>query len=87
MWRGYEYCLGQYGLAICNEWIIRGYNDTCYGKISIEMNKFQDTGAPPWIGNNDFHIAHRSNLLRKDLEYYSKFWPDIPPDMPYIWPM
>lgn len=87
MWRGHEYALGEYGLAICNEWKDRGYNDTCYDKISIEMAKFLDTGNPKWIGDEDFHLAHKSNLLRKDFDFYSKFWPDIAADLPYIWPI
>ena len=33
MWRGYEVGLVNYGVAICAEWITRGYKDTCLEKI------------------------------------------------------
>lgn len=28
---------------------------------------------PDWFGNEDFHKAHRSNLLRKDMQFYSQY--------------
>ena len=40
---------------------------------------------PHWLGNKSFHSSHRANLLRKDLEYYSKFgWIENPIN-PYTW--
>jgi hypothetical protein len=40
---------------------------------------------PHWLGDEEFHASHRSNLLRKDFEYYSKHgWTDNPED-PYVW--
>lgn len=88
MWRGYEYWLCRYGLTICNEWQKRGYKDTCYGKIeTIEFNYLQchKSDFPKWI-TDEFCQSHRSNLLRKNLEYYSKFGWNVPNDLPYIWP-
>jgi hypothetical protein len=41
---------------------------------------------PPWLGNEDFHRSHRSNLLRKYPEHYRQFWPDEPDNLPYFWP-
>lgn len=84
MWRGYENELVAYGLAICNEWISRGYKDTCYGKIELYHNKDGNFNIPHWLGNKDFHRSHRSNLLRKNKEYYSQYF-DEPDDLPYIW--
>jgi hypothetical protein len=40
---------------------------------------------PHWLGDPEFHASHRSNLLRKDFDYYSKHgWTDNPED-PYVW--
>jgi hypothetical protein len=41
---------------------------------------------PPWLGNESFHASHRSNLLRKDFDYYSQFKWTEPTTLPYIWP-
>lgn len=47
---------------------------------------YPDTGMPPWLGDSDFHASHRSNLLRKDPEYYGEFnWTESP-DLEYVWP-
>ena len=88
MWRGYEYELIEYGIAICNEWISRGYKDTCLGKIAEKIDSIPEDGVdfPPWIGSMDFHRSHQSNLLRKDPVYYNQFFSDVPADLEYVWP-
>jgi hypothetical protein len=40
---------------------------------------------PSWFGLEEFHRSHRSNLLRKDYEYYSQYF-DEDPNLPYYWP-
>jgi hypothetical protein len=42
---------------------------------------------PSWLGDPQFHAAHRSNLLRKDPEYYGKFGWTEPDDLEYPWPL
>ena len=83
MWRGYEGALSQYGGEICLEWRRRGYRDSL-------LEKFQAFSAPiiypSWLGDPDFHWSHRSNLLRKDKAHYSKWFPGVPDDLPYVWP-
>lgn len=86
MWTGHEAGLSAYGVRICEEWLDRGYKDTCLGKISALIAP-DFTDIPPWIGNRDFHRAHQSNLLRKDLDYYRKYFPGVPDDLEYIWPV
>ena len=102
MWFGYPVALIRYGLAICTEWISRGYKDTCYAKIAdVEWSGLfvrapgttPDPGEvlraehlPPWVGDAAFHAAHRSNLLRKKPEHYRVFWPDEPDDLEYVYP-
>jgi len=85
MWRGYENCLVVYGVAMCDEWIKRGYKDTCRDKILAYRDYTTAVVVPPWLGRDDFHESHRSNLLRKDAEYYSKFGWREPDDLPYVW--
>jgi hypothetical protein len=87
MWRGAKPHLVLYGLAICDEWRKRGFNDTCAEKIAAFMPDDAENASPPhWLGNADFHASHRSNLLRKEPDHYRQFhWVDGP-DLPYVWP-
>jgi len=75
-----------YGVAICQEWISRGYNDTCLSKIEHYYDKSLRTDNPKFIGDELFHESHRSKLIHKKPEYYRKFWPNIPDDLECIWP-
>lgn len=86
MWRGYENALVRYGQFICLEWISRGYNDTCYQKISDHFNVSKHTQDPRWVGREDIHVSHKSNLIRKMPEHYKPFWPEIPDNIEYVWP-
>ena len=88
MWRGHEYHLGLYLLAGCKVLAERGKEyPAVVDKILVEMAKFTDTGAPPWLGDESFHLSHRSNLLRKLPAHYRQFWPTDPDNLPYIWPV
>jgi len=85
MWRGFEVWLKAYGLIVCEEWISRGYKDNMRSRI----REFKTDLAPfPYhlSGNMEFHRSHRSNLIRKLPERYRPLWPDVPDDLPYIWP-
>jgi hypothetical protein len=42
---------------------------------------------PPWLGDEDLHLSHRSALVRKDPEHYRPHFPDVPDDLPYVWPV
>jgi len=74
-----------YGQAICNEWLSRGYKDTCFGKITAHYNSNLNSELPSWVGREDIHLSHKSNLIRKYPEYYKPFWPDVPDNLEYIW--
>ena len=92
MWRGHEWSLLQYQKAICEEWIHNfGFKDTCLVKTMAVYFRHSDGhdnhAPPPWLGDPDFHRAHQSNLLRKDPAYYGKWFPGVPDDLPYIWPV
>ena len=103
MWRGYEVALAWYGLVICEEWVRRGFRDTCAAKIRrflprplrspyhvsnavVHYYLHRPGARPPWLGSRKFHNSHRSNLLRKDPIYYSKFRWTVSDDLPYLWP-
>lgn len=83
MWRGYEQSLINYGLTVCQEWTRRGYSDSVSGKLALHKDY---SAQPPWFGNEEFHASHRSNLLRKDPVWYSRFSWSESSDLPYIWP-
>jgi hypothetical protein len=42
---------------------------------------------PPWLGDEAFHLSHRSALVRKDPDHYRPLYPDAPDDLPYVWPV
>lgn len=88
MWSGYENALVIYGLQICREWIGRGYKDTMTGKIKEYWRSFNNNlSSPPWRGDENFHLSHQSNLVRKLPEYYGPLFPGVPDDLPYVWPV
>lgn len=88
MWKGYELALISYGCKICEEWVQRGYKDTCWGKIFEYRNKFPHSshGKPAWIGNEAFHNSHKSNLMRKDIFFYNQYRWNVPLNLEYLWP-
>ena len=93
MWRGHEQALVHYGFSIIEEWLSRGYKDACHDKMCVivgDLSEYWDPDTvilPPWLGNEYFHAAHRSNLLRKDPVWYGQFGWTEPNDLPYVWPV
>lgn len=85
MWAGYEFQLCNYGLAICTEWRMRGYRDQMHERFNDAIRDLPYSALPPWIGDDAFHAAHRSNLLRKDPVWYAQFGWTETPDLPYVW--
>ncbi len=99
MWAGYEEALVRYGLEICAVWCALGRQDTC--QLTLRQDLLHATGSdlvrsqrelaragelPPWLGDADFHRSHRSALVRKSPEHYRRFFPEVPDDLPYVWP-
>lgn len=99
MWAGYEEALVRYGLDVCAVWTAEGRADTCAATL---MRDFLAHGAgatvrtqarldaegdlPPWLGAPAFHRSHQSALIRKDPEHYRDRFPEVPDDLPYVWP-
>jgi hypothetical protein len=80
MWHGHINALKLYYNLSIDEWVRRGYKNRMKKmKISSKIS------YPPWFGRENFHAAHRSNLLRKDQAFYSQYGWKEPPDLPYLW--
>lgn len=83
MWYGYAPSLMQYKDYCIAEWVRRGYKNNM---LYLGMDKLPPFPTPSWFGNPAFHAAHRSNLLRKDAEYYGQFGWTEPDNLEYMWP-
>lgn len=82
MWKGHANALKLYFNKSIEIWVSRGY------KNNMNLEKIRGRIAfPEWFGDNKFHSSHRSNLLRKNKEYYSNFGWKEPDNLPYIWPI
>jgi hypothetical protein len=82
MWTGYSEALKIYFNFSLEEWERRGFKNNLRPElIEKEIKVF-----PTWLGDPRFHASHRSNLLRKDFEFYSKYGWKEPPNLPYFWP-
>jgi hypothetical protein len=80
MWRGYEDALIAYYSVVCREWISRGYRNTM--PVLVPQTDYE---IPSWLGDARFHYSHRSNLYRKNSEFYVQ-WGGI--DLvDYVWPV
>jgi len=89
MWKGHTYLLMAYYNEILDEWIRRGYkNNMKHYEIPI-LDDWLGSNVtyeqPSWRFRKDFHDSHKSNLLRKDKEYYGKFNWGVPDNLPYVW--
>lgn len=89
MWKGHETALALYGAAMCAEWVERGYNDSMLPRFLEVLGDLQNLKFiyPAWLHNEDIVMSHRSNLIRKFPEHYSPLWPEVPNNLPYIWPV
>lgn len=92
MWARHLPGLVAYGLAVTDEWIARGHADTVRPQLvafapEIDGVPQESLDLPAWIGDEALHLSHRSNLMRKNAEFYRPFFGDIPVDLPYVWPV
>jgi hypothetical protein len=99
MWRGRTPALVAYGLAMARVWQERGFADTTarqIGEFAPEVvDRSQDELAaagllPSWLGDEELHRSHRSNLIAKDPVFYRERFAERfgaePDDLPYVWP-
>lgn len=80
MWCGHEAGLAYYMHCAIEEWVKRGFKNTMRAPDHSQIDR------PVWLGDEAFHLSHRSNLVRKLPEHYGRLWPDVSPDLPYVWP-
>jgi hypothetical protein len=87
MWWGHFNQLIEYGIVACDEWLSRGYKDTCREKIAAYKDVFSKNNELPfWFGNAKVHYSHQCVLLKKDPEHYAKHFPFADTNMGYVWP-
>ncbi|NDE17917.1 cytoplasmic protein [bacterium] len=96
MWRGFERCLAHYAMSVCEEWRRRGFRDSLLDQFEkasrdillgyCEVSPSSAFGTPQWLGDDAVHASHRSNLIRKNPEFYGQYGWAEPHDLPYIWP-
>lgn len=90
MWRGYEPALMEYQVAICDHWTSLGFKDTCLEKTraifeASPMAK-DPVVLPPWY-EPELVESHKSALLYKDEEFYSRFDWGVEAKYEYKWPV
>ena len=79
MWSGYSDALALYQNVMIDEWVDRGYQNTMK---YLPINKII---FPWWLGKEDLHASHRSNLLKKDPEFYGRYnWTESR-NLNYVW--
>ena len=83
MWKDNPSALAYYHNVCIDEWIKRGYNNTM--EMITDISALDPIRLPDWIGDNRVHASHRSNLLRKDQEFYGQYDWSEPNNLPYYW--
>ena len=89
MWYGHEEALTIYMNCCIDEWVRRGFKNTMQ-RLAL-FPSMPDRYWPDWI--LDWEVrqkvidSHRSNLLRKDPVFYGQYGWNVPPDLPYFWPV
>jgi hypothetical protein len=99
MWRGRTPALVAYGLAMVKVWQERGFADSTFAQIAefapevvgVPQAELAAAGLlPSWVGDEELHRSHRSNLLAKDGAFYRPRFAERfghePDDLPYVWP-
>lgn len=92
MWAGHRLVLLHYQNAM-HEQYVRRFNKVhasftnTYLFIGNYPDAHKETQKPVWLGLEELHLSHRSNLLRKEPEYYRQWWPEDPDNLPYLWPV
>lgn len=88
MWKDHAPQLRLYTDFCIREWEKRGYkNNMTYEHNPVILDLcFENYRMPSWFGDEAFHASHRSNLLRKDPEYYGQFGWTESHDLEYVWP-
>jgi len=76
MWINYVDALKLYCNEAIIEWINRGYKNT------MLLYPVDYVVYPHWLGNEEFHLSHQSNLYHKSPHDYPEFEMEF---IPYVW--
>jgi hypothetical protein len=99
MWRGHLEALGRYGFTMCEVWTEGGFGDSCAATIGSDLaadgvteirsyaQLVAEGGLPDWLFDPELQRSHQSALVRKNPEHYRKYFPDVPADLEYVWPV
>lgn len=80
MWRNYPEALKLYANCMIEEWVKRGYKNT------MELFSIDKTILlPEWLGFEPLHSSHRSNLLKKESDFYQQYEWVEDTSLPYVW--
>ena len=79
MWRNHLEALKDYHNKAITEWVARGYRNTME-LASVDEGRLRYPAFP-----RPFFPAMRSNLLRKDPKFYSRYGWKVPHDLEYVW--
>src|SRR5919202_1763150 len=88
MGRGHTAGLVVYSLAMVRVWRERGFADTTetliaeFAPDAAALTQAEAAAAgllPSWVGDEELHLSHRSNLLAKDLRQLSAFLDEMAP--------
>jgi hypothetical protein len=89
MWYGHGAALAVYMNCCISEWCRRGFKNKM--EQLPQPASMPEEYWPAWI--LDWEVrqkvidSHRSNLLRKDPVFYGQYGWNVPPDLPYFWPV
>lgn len=94
MWRGHEVFLCDYAMVL-NEARRTGVTDRRYALADKILNKHMEWASsgsytlepPRWWGDENLHMAHRSELLRQNPKLYGGVFTETPYDVPMFWPV
>lgn len=99
MWRGCEFTLSRYAVTVMREYgrrITASWAAASQEKRVLDLAEDalrmgvwtpdKNDGTPWWLGNEGFHLSHRSNLVRMNANLYRRYWPDVSADLQIIWP-
>lgn len=91
MWRGHELALAIYSVHIARECVRRRFRTNLLAEFLDAVKRLRKPGEPArypaWMRDWSIMTSHRSNLLRKDRDWYSQFGWLVKPDLPYKWPV
>lgn len=95
MWYGHFGQLALYGLVGVEVMKARykwrfSYQTNYLAHTQFFLQKWEEhedeRELPDWLGDEEFHRSHQSNLLRKNPNWYGQFMWNVPHDIEYVWP-